>query len=81
MYEIFVISKIRDFWGFLRDLGFSDRFLRDFKRFFLAIFREFLEFLGIVWDFLQGFLDFSIRFLFGIFAKVYEIFSSDVLLV
>ena len=47
------------------------------------MFREFLEFLEIIQNCLQisgifiRFLDFSIRFLFEISAKVYEIFSSD----
>ena len=42
-----------------------------------------MEFLEIIQNCLQifgifiRFLDFSIRFLFEIFAKVYEIFSSD----
>ena len=46
-----------------------------------------MEFLEIIQNCLQifgvfiRFLDFSIRFLFEIFAKVYEIFSSDTPLV
>ena len=44
---------------------------------FLEIIQNCLQILGI---FIR-FLDFSIRFLFEIFAKVYEIFSSDTPLV
>ena len=47
------------------------------------IFKEFLEFLEIIQNCSEifgifiRFFDFSIRFMFEIFAKVYEIFSSD----
>ena len=73
------LGFLRDFWGLLRDLGIFLRILKGFLEIFKGFLVEFLDIQNCsqIFGIFIRFLDFSIRFLFEISAKVYEIFSSD----